>query len=386
MTPRPSTAGRTSSGNQTVAPALSPEQCWAALMARDHSMDGRFYYSVSTTGVYCRPSCAARRPKPEHVDWHASGADAERAGFRPCRRCRPDQPSQAERRAASMVEICRVIEQAEHTPSLGALAARAGLSPAHFHRLFTSVVGLTPKGYAAAQRATRLRQELAQGRSITAAMYDAGFSSSGRFYAASHALLGMKPSRYRAGGAQTDLWFAVGHCSLGAIAVAQSLRGVCAILLGDDPETLVRDLQARFPNARLIGGDAAFERVVSIVVGFVEAPERGLHLPLDIRGTAFQQLVWNALTRIPIGSTATYREIARRIGRPSSVRAVGQACGANVLAVAIPCHRVVRHNGDLAGYRWGIERKRALLAREAEQGPQALDVSPSSPKQTDDPA
>ena len=351
--------------------ALSWERCWAALLARDCAMDGRVYYSVRTTGVYCRPSCPARRPRPEHVRFYASGAEAEEAGFRPCRRCRPDRPLVVEPHAAVMVEMCRLIEQCDHMPSLGELAKRAQLSPTHFHRLFTSVVGLTPRGYAAAQRAKRLRVELEQGRPVTAAMYEAGFESSGRLYAASHALLGMTPSRYRAGGAQTDLWFAVGHCSLGAILVAQSLRGVCAILLGDDPNALVQDLQDRFPRAQLIGGDAAFERVVSIVVGCIEEPKRGLSLPLDIRGTAFQQLVWNALQQIPVGSTATYREIASRIGRPASARAVGRACGANPLAVAIPCHRVVRQDGDLAGYRWGVERKRALLVREDERSGQA---------------
>lgn len=347
--------------------APSWQECWAALLARDRALDGRVYYSVRTTGVYCRPSCPSRRPRPEHVQFYASTAEAEQAGFRPCRRCRPELPSAVEPHLASMVKICRLIEESSHLPSLGELARRAQLSLSHFHRVFTSVVGLTPRGYAVAQRAKRLRLELERGRPVTAAMYDAGFESSGRFYAASHALLGMIPSRYRAGGTQTDLWFAVGHCSLGAIVVAQSLRGVCAILLGDDPEVLVRDLRARFPRAQLIGGDAAFERAVSIVVEFVEEPQRGLSLPLDIRGTVFQQRVWEALKQIPVGSTATYREIASRIGRPASVRAVGQACGANPLAVAIPCHRVVRQDGDLAGYRWGIERKRALLAREAKR-------------------
>ncbi len=364
--------------------ALSWERCWAALLARDCAMDGRVYYSVRTTGVYCRPSCPSRRPRPEHVQFYASGEEAEEAGFRPCRRCRPELPSAVEPHLGSMVEICRLIEQSDHMPSLVELASRARLSPSHFHRLFTSVVGLTPRAYAAAQRAKRLRLELERGRSVTAAMFDAGFESSGRFYAVSHALLGMTPSRYRAGGTQTDLWFAVGHCSLGAIAVAQSLRGVCAILLGDDPEHLVRDLQARFPRAHLIGGDAAFERVVSIVVGFIEEPQRGLSLPLDIRGTVFQQLVWNALQRIPVGSTATYREIASRIGRPASVRAVGKACGANPLAVAIPCHRVIRQDGDLAGYRWGVERKRVLLAREAECSGQVAGSCPTSADQPPD--
>lgn len=364
--------------------ALSWEQGWAAILARDRAMDGRVYYSVRTTGVYCRPSCPSRRPRPEHVRFHASGEDAEQAGFRPCRRCRPELSSALERHTATMEEICRLIERSHHMPSLAELAKRAQLSPSHFHRLFTSLVGLTPRAYAVGQRAKRLRVELMRGRQVTAAMYDAGFESSGRFYAASHALLGMTPSRYRAGGVQTDLWFAVGHCSLGAILVAQSLRGVCAILLGDDPELLVRDLQARFPRAHLIGGDATFERVVSIVVGFVEEPQRGLSLPLDIRGTVFQQRVWHALQRIPVGSTATYGEIARRIGRPASVRAVGQACGANPVAVAIPCHRVVRQDGDLAGYRWGVERKRVLLAREAGRSGQAAGSCSTSSDQLPD--
>ena len=221
------------------------------------------------------------------------------------------------------------------------------------------------QGYAVAHRATRVRFELGRDRPVTEALYQAGFNSSGRFYEASDALLGMTPSRYRAGGAQTEIRFAVGDCSLGTILVAQSERGVCAILLGDDPDALTRDLQDRFPRANLTGGNAAFERLVSTVVGFVEAPGRGLKLPLDIRGTAFQQLVWKALQRIPVGSTATYTEIATRIGSPKSVRAVGRACGANPLAVAIPCHRVVRNDGGLSGYRWGIERKRMLLERES---------------------
>jgi len=364
------TANMSSSVGSAGVRALSWEYCWAALLARDGAVDGHMYYSVRTTGVYCRPSCPSRRPRPEHVRFYASAAEAEQAGFRPCRRCRPELSSAVEPHVTSMVKICRLIEQSDHVPSLGELAKQAQLSPSHFHRVFTSVVGLTPRGYAVAQRAKRLRLELERGRPVTAAMYDAGFESSGRFYAASHALLGMTPSRYRAGGVKTDLWFAVEHCSLGAILVAQSLQGVCAILLGDDPEALVRDLQARFPRAQLIGGDAAFERVMSMVVGFVEEPQHGLSLPLDIRGTAFQQRVWQALQQIPLGSTATYREIANRIGRPASVRAVGQACGANPLAVAIPCHRVVRQDGGLAGYRWGVERKRDLLDREAQRSEQ----------------
>jgi AraC family transcriptional regulator of adaptative response/methylated-DNA-[protein]-cysteine methyltransferase len=210
-----------------------------------------------------------------------------------------------------------------------------------------------------------MRQELASSETVTAAIFEAGYNSNGRFYAEADHVLGMTPTHYRAGGPDTDIRFAIGACSLGAILVAQSARGVCAIALGDDPDALARELQDRFPNARLIGGDAAFERLVARVVGFVEAPALGLDLPLDVRGTAFQQRVWQALRALPAGTTASYAEVAARIGAPKAVRAVAQACGANPLAVAIPCHRVVRTDGALSGYRWGVARKRALLAREA---------------------
>jgi AraC family transcriptional regulator of adaptative response/methylated-DNA-[protein]-cysteine methyltransferase len=240
------------------------------------------------------------------------------------------------------------------------------LSPSHFHRLFKAVTGLTPKAYTAAQRAQRVRSTLSTSSTVTEALYDAGYNSNGRFYATAHEVLGMTPSNYRAGGTRTAIRFAVGECSLGAILVAQSERGICAILLGDDADALTRDLQDRFPQATLIGGDTAFEQLVAQVVGFVEAPAVGLDLPLDIRGTAFQQRVWQALRTIPAGATASYTDIATRIGAPQAVRAVAQACAANPLAVAIPCHRVVRHDGALSGYRWGIERKRTLLAREAQ--------------------
>ncbi|MGH7006037.1 MAG: bifunctional DNA-binding transcriptional regulator/O6-methylguanine-DNA methyltransferase Ada [Alphaproteobacteria bacterium] len=338
---------------------------WAAVVARDRSADGTFYYSVDTTGVYCRPSCAARRANPKNVRFHRSTADAERAGFRPCRRCKPDQPPLSKLHAAKVADICRVIEAAEETPSLAALAKRAALSPYHFHRVFKAVTGVTPKAYAAAHRAKLVRDGLRRGDSVTEAIYDAGFNSSSRFYEASSELLGMTPKEFRAGGAGTTIRFAIGECSLGAILVAATEKGVCAIEFGDDPEALARSLQDRFPKARLIGGDKDFERLVAKVVGFVEAPAGGLDLPLDIRGTTFQQRVWRALRAIPAGSTATYAEIAKRIGRPRSVRAVAQACASNGLAVAIPCHRVIRTDGSRSGYRWGIERKRALLDREA---------------------
>jgi len=245
------------------------------------------------------------------------------------------------------------------------LARHVGLSTYHFHRVVKAATGLTPKGYAAAHRASLVRKSLNKSDTVTDAIYDAGYNSNSRFYETSNQVLGMTPSNYRGGGAQTDIRFAVGECSLGSILVAQSERGICAIFLGDDPDALVRELQDQFPNANLIGGDAGFEQLVAKVVGFVEAPERGLDLPLDVRGTAFQQRVWQSLRRIPAGSTASYTDVAKLIGSPRSVRAVAQACGANKLAVVIPCHRVVRNDGALSGYRWGVERKRALLKKEA---------------------
>jgi AraC family transcriptional regulator of adaptative response/methylated-DNA-[protein]-cysteine methyltransferase len=299
------------------------------------------------------------------VQFHATREEAERAGFRPCKRCRPDRSSLAEQHAATVTEICRLIETSSRVPALEALAARAGMSPFHFHRVFKTVTGLTPRAYAAAHRGERVRRELGKAPTVTAAIYDSGYSSNGRFYDESEQMLGMTPTEYRAGGARAEIRFAVGECSLGSILVARSERGVCAIFLGDDPDALTRELQDRFPRATLIGGDAAFEDVVAKVVGLIEAPGTGVDLPLDVRGTAFQQRVWRALREIPVGSTASYREIARRIGAPRAVRAVAHACAVNPVAIAIPCHRVVRSDGGLAGYRWGIERKRELLEREA---------------------
>jgi len=336
---------------------------WAAVVARDSTADGRFFYSVRTTGVYCRPSCVSRTARPENVEFYATAEAAERAGFRPCKRCKPDQP--AGEQAARVAELCRLIERAEQAPSLATLAQHAGLSPWHLHRVFKAVTGLTPGAYAAAHRAQRVKTGLRKGATVTEAIYAAGYNSSARFYEQSNAVLGMTPARYRAGGADTAIRFAIGQCTLGAILVAASARGICAILLGDDPAALTRDLQDHFPRAELRGGDAGFERWVAQVVGFVEQPRLGLDLPLDVRGTVFQQRVWQALQKIPAGTTASYTEIAQRIGAPKSVRAVAGACAANTLAVAIPCHRVVRIDGGLSGYRWGVARKRALLEREA---------------------
>jgi len=355
----------THTGMRALATVSDPR--WAAVVARDQAADGRFCYSVRTTGVYCRPSCGARPARPENVEFHATAADAERAGFRPCKRCKPDQPARTGQHAAAIADLCRFIERSERPPTLDELAERSGWSSWHLHRLFKEITGVTPKAYAAAHRASRVRQELGRSDTVTNAIYDAGYNSNGRFYERSNEMLGMTPTAWRAGGADTDIRFAIGECALGAILVAQSERGVCAIALGDDPDALARDLQDQFPQARLIGGDAGFEELVAKVVGFVEAPGLGLDLPLDVRGTAFQQRVWQALREIPAGTTTSYSDIAKRIGAPKSMRAVAQACGANTLAVAIPCHRVVRSDGSLSGYRWGVERKSALLQREAKR-------------------
>lgn len=347
-----------------LATATVNDPRWASVVSRNREADGTFYYSVKTTGVYCRPSCAARLARPENVSFHTTCEDAEKAGFRPCKRCKPTQLSLLEEHAARVTEACRIIEESESMPGLEELARRVGLSTYHFHRMFKQVTGLTPREYATAHREKRMRDELSHSGTVTEAIFDAGYNSNSRFYENSNEILGMTPTEYRAGGANRAIRFAVGQCSLGSILVAASDVGICAILMGDDPDELSRDLQDRFPRADLIGGDAEFEGLVATVVGFVEAPAIGLDLPLDVRGTAFQQRVWQALREIPSGKTASYTDIAVRIGSPKSVRAVAQACGANALAVAIPCHRVVRNDGGLSGYRWGVERKRVLLEKE----------------------
>jgi AraC family transcriptional regulator of adaptative response/methylated-DNA-[protein]-cysteine methyltransferase len=339
---------------------------WSAVVSRDREADGTFYYSVKTTGVYCRPSCAARLARPANVLFHLTREDAERAGFRPCKRCKPDQLSLSQQHAAKVMEACRLIEESQSIPKLRNIAEAVSMSTYHFHRVFKQITGLTPRNYAAAHCERRLRSELENTTTVTAAIYDAGYNSNAQFYRKAGEILGMTPTDYRKGGANTTIRFAVGECALGSVLVAQTDVGICAILLGDDPGALVRDLQERFPHARFVGGDSEYENLVARVVGFVEAPGTGLDLPLDVRGTAFQRRVWEVLRQIPPGKTATYSEIAHRIGAPRAVRAVARACAANALAVAIPCHRVVRIDGSLSGYRWSVERKRALLEKEAQ--------------------
>jgi AraC family transcriptional regulator of adaptative response/methylated-DNA-[protein]-cysteine methyltransferase len=344
--------------------ATEDDPRWARVLARDETANGVFWFSVATTGVYCLPSCASKAANPKNVRLHDSLEDAKATGFRACKRCRSDGPSLESQNAALVERACRLIEESERLPSLGELAARVGRSESYFHRLFKATIGLTPRDYAAACRASRVREKLVSGSSVTEALFDAGFNSSGRFYEKANAMLGMRPGKYRAGGANEQLRFAVGQSSLGAILVASSASGVAAILLGDDPDRLVRDLQDRFPKAELAGGDREYATLVARVVAFVEAPSVGLDLPLDIRGTAFQQRVWNALQRVSPGRTVSYADVAALIGAPKAARAVAATCAANNHAVAIPCHRVVRNDGSLSGYAWGLERKRALIDRE----------------------
>ncbi|EMD6370576.1 bifunctional DNA-binding transcriptional regulator/O6-methylguanine-DNA methyltransferase Ada [Morganella morganii] len=350
---------------------LSDDACWAALAARDKTADTLFVYAVKTTQTWGFPSTVVRLPKRENTEFFATPEEAEAHGYRAGKRRQRSGDAMTQRHAEQVVLACRELEtridNGEPLPSLAELATLCGVSQFHFHRIFRSHTGLTPAAWAKAYRGDKLREQLTKQTTITGAIAESGFSSGSRFYESSDTLLGMTPKSWRAGGKGARIFFALAICALGDILVAQSEKGICAILLGDDAEALLRDLQDQFPNAELVGGDAQFEQVVSRVIGFVEAPSSGLDLPLDIRGTAFQRRVWQALQSIPAGTTVSYREIAERIGSPKAVRAVAGACAANCLAVAIPCHRVVRTGGELAGYRWGIERKKRLLQREALQ-------------------
>ncbi len=363
--------------SQTTAETLADPR-WAAVIARNPDVEGQFFYSVKTTGVFCRPSCAARTPLPENVSFHASAAAAQAAGYRACLRCQPTAAPLAQRQADLVAQACRYIDGCDHLPALAELAQVAGVSAHHLHRLFKTVTGVTPAAYAPAARHARLRHELRDTASITAAIHEAGYGSQARFYAVADQVLGMTPRAYREGGRDMPIEYALGTCGLGAILVAPSERGVCHIALGDDAANLLAVLQTRFPKALLEAGTAGFNAMVAAVVAFVDAPATGLDLPLDLRGTTFQLRVWQALCAIAPGQTASYAEIARRIGAPRAVRAVATACAANTLAVVVPCHRVVRSDGSLSGYRWGVERKRLLLCLEAQSAGAAPDASGTS--------
>lgn len=341
---------------------------WALIVARSPAADGQFWYSVASTGVYCRPSCPARRAHPRFVRIHDTLEEARATGCRPCGRCRPEEASMHEQNRGLVIHACRLIADSTHELPLAALASMLNRSPSHLHRLFKRYTGLTPKAYQAARRAELLRGALRQENTVTTAIYEAGYGSSSQFYAQAREQLGMRPQRYRRGGPEERLVFAVGECSLGTVLVASSADGIAAIDLGDDPMRMVLALQDRFPQAELVGDDPAYQDVVARVVGLIEAPGTALGLPLDIRGTVFQRQVWQLLRQIPPGKTASYAEIARLMGKPRSARAVAAACAANPLAVAIPCHRVVREDGNAWGYRWGVARKQELLERERGRG------------------
>lgn len=340
------------------------EARWQALVMRNDDADGAFYYAVVTTGIYCRPNCSSPIPRRKNVRFFDTWQSAEEAGFIPCKRCRPKDDGKQSGYQQTFIQSCRTIDESDVPPSLGELANAAGLSPFYFHRLFKQYVGVTPKQYFIEKRLKRLRANLQQSATITDAIYDAGFSSSSQFYGQAAASLGMKPSAYQQGGHGMQIIYALVECYLGWVLVAATEMGICAIDFGDQPDSLINDFRARFPGAELIADDVDFSDWVSDVVAFLESPQNGLDLPLDIQGTAFQRRVWKALQQIPCGSTLSYSQVADRIGDPQSVRAVARACASNKIAVAIPCHRVVRSDGDLAGYRWGVERKRMLLERE----------------------
>ncbi len=340
----------------------SDDRRWQALERRDGRAVGAFVYGVRTTGVYCRPGCASRRPNRANVAFFDDGEGAERAGFRPCRRCGPAAGKPEDRAASAVVaRACRSIEGADRPPSLAGLASAAGLSPSHLGRLFRRVVGVSPREYARGVRARRLRDGLAGGEPVAGAILGAGFGSIGRGYEAAADELGMTPAEYGRGALGESIRFASAPTSLGFVTVAATARGLCSIELGDAREALEARLRDRFPRADLTEAGPDFADDLHRVVALVEGPGLGIDLPLDIRGTAFQRQVWDALRAIPPGSTATYAGVARAIGRPTAARAVARAVGSNDLAVAIPCHRVVRGDGALGGYRWGVDRKRALL-------------------------
>ena len=350
--------------NEISATSISDEQRWEAVCLRDDMLDGTFVYAVRTTGIFCRPSCPSRRSKRENTIFFASATEAEGAGYRECLRCRPTCLSLEDPRVRAIRRACEVIDTADQPPILNELAAAVGLSPSHLHREFKRLTGVTPREYAAGKRVARLQDGLAAGRPISDAIYAAGYGSGSRVYESAKRTLGMTPGQYRAGGKSLTIDFTVVPSILGPLLVAATEQGVCCIEFGADEDTLRASLTQRFPAARLEANDDRLREWVVQLTRFIETPGHALKLPLDIQGTVFQRRVWKALQSIPAGRTASYREVATAIGQPLAHRAVASACAANKIAVAIPCHRVVRTDGKLGGYRWGLERKQRLLANE----------------------
>jgi AraC family transcriptional regulator, regulatory protein of adaptative response / methylated-DNA-[protein]-cysteine methyltransferase len=343
---------------------MNDEQCWTALTSRDASAAGAFFYAVRTTGIYCRPGCGSRPPRRDNVAFYATQAAAEAAGFRACKRCRPTEGSMAERHVAAIGRACALIRGEDALPSLAEMANAAGISRFHFHRVFKQITGTTPREWGKAHRLDRFAARLDSGENVAEAVYGAGFGASSRAYEAAPNGLGMTPGARRHGGRGETIRFTTVETGLGWALVASTERGICMTALGDERAALEAELRRRFPAALIWPADAALTAWAERIVQFITRPDAQPDLPLDIRGTAFQALVWRALQKIPPGRTRTYSEIAAALGRPSAVRAVAQACASNKLALLVPCHRVVRSDGELAGYRWGVERKRALIARE----------------------
>ncbi len=364
-------------------PTIENDPRWRAVQTRDAAFDGIFFYSVKTTGVFCLASCASRTANPRNVAFHPSVVAAQRAGFRACKRCLPTAPPRSVRDATQIAELCRWIDAIDTTPTLDQLATRAGISKYYLQRMFKKITGVTPKVYAQAQKQKRVRAAVQSEPRITDAIYRAGYHSSSQFYSNSNEVLGMTPTSLRRGGLGQTINVTIRPCSLGYVLIATTERGICAIVLGDSPDAVRSDVAQRFPHATLYtwtgtgtgtgtetgtgtcpNAGNSQQQLINNVVALVDNPGQHQALPLDVQGTAFQQRVWQALRKIPLGTTVSYRELATSIGAPSATRAVATACAANPYAVAIPCHRVVRSSGELAGYRWGIERKRALLERE----------------------
>lgn len=344
---------------------MNPNIYWQAVVTKSQIMSDIFVYTVKTTGIYCRSSCSAKTPKRENVEFLQTWQEAEAQGYRACKKCHPNGESIAVRQHRQMIEACELIQANNGELGLVDLAAHFAMSHYFFQRVFKQEIGITPKQYSNEVKRQNMTQVLQnRDKNIIDVAYDSGFNSVGRFYASVQANIGMTPTSFRHGGKQMQIYFALSECSLGYVLVASSQKGICNISMGDDLEQLLQDFQDIYPNAELVANDTDFNAVVAHVLEKIEIPKTQLQLPLDIQGTAFQQKVWQALMKIPVGETRNYTEIAELIGQPTAARAVAQSCANNRLAVAIPCHRVVRKNGDLSGYKWGVERKRTLLERE----------------------
>ncbi|HVK57367.1 MAG TPA: bifunctional DNA-binding transcriptional regulator/O6-methylguanine-DNA methyltransferase Ada [Candidatus Kapabacteria bacterium] len=355
---------RNTSGMVQIKKYRGEEARWRAVKEKDSRAEGQFFYGVKTTGVYCRPNCAAKLARRENIDFFESREAAERAGFRACKRCRPSGESQSEREREAIRRACEIIDGSDERMVATELAQAVGWSPFHFQRVFKKVMGVSPRQYAIAARDERARGVLREGKSVTSAIYDSGYNASSRFYERAPKMLGMQPREFQKGGKGVRIRHAIVKSALGLVLVAGTERGICCVHFGSTRAELAAHLRESFSKAELLEIDKDFEGWVSAVVRAIEEPAAVLKLPLDMRGTAFQRRVWQALTRIPTGTTTTYSDLAEGLGRREAVRAVARACATNPVAVIVPCHRVLRRDGGLAGYRWGLERKRKLLERE----------------------